>query len=81
MEAEIVLVYNDQREAEAVAMAVSPDNVKAPPYLSIETARSDNEVITNIRCEENKSGTFISTIDDLLSCVTVAEKAVSSILG
>lgn len=79
MEAKIVLTYDDQREAEAVAKAVRPDNVKAPHYLFIETVRSDKKVITHIRCEEGKLGTFISTIDDLLSCISVAEKALSSI--
>ncbi|MFQ6094848.1 MAG: KEOPS complex subunit Pcc1 [Candidatus Bathyarchaeia archaeon] len=79
MEAEIVLVYDDQREAEAVAKAVSPDNVDVPLGLSVETVRSDEKVLTWIRCEECKFGTFISTIDDLLSCISVAEKALSAV--
>ena len=79
MEAKMVLVYADQREAEAVTRAVSPDNVKAPPYLFIEMFRSDGEVITRIKCGEGKFGTFTSTIDDLLSCVSVAEKAFTTI--
>lgn len=79
MEAEIVLVYDDLREAEAVAKAVSPDNVKVPLCLSVETVRSDGKVLTEIICDECKFGTFISTIDDLLSCISVAEKAVSAV--
>jgi len=79
LEAKIVLTYDDQREAEAVARSVSPDNLKVPPYLSVETVTSDKEVLTHIRCQENKFGTFISTIDDLLSCVSVAEKVFSTV--
>jgi len=74
MKAEIFLAYDEPREAEAVTRAVSPDNVKVPPYLSIETVKSDRTVITYIMCKENKFGTFISTIDDLLRCISVAEK-------
>lgn len=79
MEAEIVLIYEDPREAEAVAKAISPDNVKVPPSLSVETLRSDKKVSTWIICDASKFGTFVSTIDDLLSCVLVAEKVVSAV--
>ena len=79
MEAEILLTYKGRREAEAVARAVSPDNVKVPRGLSIETRASDKKVFTTISYSGDKIGTFISTIDDLLSCVTVAERAFSAI--
>jgi len=79
LEAKIVLRYRDPRQAEAVAKSVSPDNVKVPPYLSVETVTLGKEVITYIRCEESRLRTFISTIDDLLRCVSVAEKAFSAI--
>lgn len=76
MEAEIRLYYENEREAEAVAQAVSPDNVKVPSGLFVETTRSRSEVLTHIRCELRLQ-TFIATIDDLLSCVSTAEKAFS----
>ena len=79
MEAEIVLVYEDPEKAEAIAKAISPDNVKVPSGLSVKTTRLNEKVVTQIRCEEGKFGTFISTIDDLLSCVSVAEKALSAV--
>lgn len=78
MEAEIILVYDDPLEAEAVAKAVSPDNVKVPPALSIKTVRKKAKVLTRIECEESRFGTFVATIDDFLSCVSVAEKALSA---
>lgn len=79
MEAEIVLVYDDPLKAEAIAKAVSPDNVKVPPGLSVKTFRRGGKVLTRIECEESRHGTFIATIDDFLSCVSVAEKAVSAV--
>jgi len=79
LEAEIILAYDNPLEAQAIAKAVSPDNVKVPPSLSIKTARRKAKVLTRIECEESRFGTFISTIDDFLSCVSVAEKALSAV--
>lgn len=73
MEAEITIEYEDVKDAEAVAKAVSPDNLKTPPSLSVKTARKGSKVFTQIKCR-TKLPTFIATIDDLLFCVSVAEK-------
>ncbi len=73
MEAEIRLCYGNEREAEAVAKAVSPDNVEVPPGLTVETVREGSEVLTRVECQ-TRLQTFIATLDDLLSCVSVAEK-------
>ncbi len=78
MKAEITLTYKTVKEAEAVANAVSPDNAKVPPGLSVRTTRQENKVFTQIECE-TRLQTFISTIDDLLACVSVAEKAFSAV--
>ena len=74
MEAEIRLCYGNEREAEAVAKAVSPDNVEVPSGLYIETVRNGSEVHTTIECK-TRLQTLIATIDDLLACVSVAEKS------
>lgn len=74
MEAEIEISYESKRGAKAVARAVSPDNVKVPQGLSIKTEQIDCKVLTQIRCEL-KLQTFIATIDDLLCCISTAEKA------
>jgi len=76
LEAKIKLSYKNEREAEAVAKAVSPDNVEVPPGLLVNTVRRGSKVFTTIECE-TKLETFISTLDDLLSCVSVAEKTFS----
>ena len=73
MEAEIRLSYGNEREAEAVAKAVSPDNVEVPPGLTVKTVREKTEVLTRVECQ-TRLQTFIATLDDLLSCVSVAEK-------
>ena len=77
MEARIILSYESGRDAEAVARAVSPDNVKAPPGLTVGTTRRGSRVITLVRCE-GRLETFIATLDDLLMSVQVAERAVSA---
>ncbi len=73
MEAEIRLSYRTEREAEAVARAVSPDNVDVPSGLYVETVRNGSDVHTKIECQ-TRLQTLIATIDDLLACVSVAEK-------
>lgn len=75
MEAEITLNYDDERLAQAVADAVSPDNFKTPEGLTVKTSWKGSTVFTKIECKKSFP-TFIATIDDLLSCVSVAEKTV-----
>jgi len=73
LEAEITLKYDNAKDAEAIAKAVSPGNFKAPPSLSIETKSKGNKVVTYIKCKR-KIPTLIATIDDLLFCISTAEK-------
>ena len=78
LEAKIKLSYNTLREAEAVANAVSPDNIRVPEGLSVKTTRQGKKVFTSIECEP-KLQTFVATIDDLLSAVSVAERTLSAV--
>lgn len=78
MEARIALSYKTMREAEAIANAVSPDNVKVPQGLFIKTMRRGKKVFTNVKCE-TRLQTFVATIDDLLSAVSVAERTLSAV--
>ena len=73
MEAEIILNYDKAEIAEAVAKAVSPDNFKTPRGLSIKTTWRKEKVLTKIKCKR-KLSTFIATIDDVLFCISTAEK-------
>ena len=74
MEAEIRLCYKNEREAHAVSQAISPDNLEVPTGLCVETTTKAIEVYTIINCEKSLQ-TLIATIDDLLACASVAEKA------
>jgi hypothetical protein len=74
LEATITLEYGDLQTAQAVAEAVSPDNLEVPAGLTVKTQCMENLVVSEITLE-GKMATFIATIDDLLSCVSTAEKA------
>jgi len=73
LETRIQIEYSDSKIAEAIAQAVSPDNFKTPNGLRVQTLREESKVITVITCE-NKLATLIATIDDLLFCISTAEK-------
>lgn len=79
MEAKITLIYRDQKEAKAISKAISPDNFKTPENLHIETANIQNRVITTVKYNREKFMTFQSTIDDILSCISVAEMTINTI--
>lgn len=78
LEATVTLEYCDFKTAQAIAKAVFPDNLKAPPGLQIETFYKENKVITQISFN-GKLTTFASTIDDLLFSTSTAEKALNAI--
>lgn len=78
MEAEISLSYKTTRKAQAIAEAVSPDNIVVPKGLTIYTTRHRTRVTTCISCKTTML-TFISTIDDLLGAVSVAERSISAL--
>jgi hypothetical protein len=80
VEARIVLTYDDPRNAEAIAGAVSPDNFKTPVSLSVKTTWKGRKVFAEITCL-GKLPTFIATIDDLLFCTSTAEKVLKTLDG
>jgi hypothetical protein len=78
LQAKIQLEYKDEKTADAIAKAVSPDNFKTPVGLQVKTVRENNRVITVIECN-GKLATFTATIDDLLFSASTAEKTVKTI--
>lgn len=78
-EAKITLRYDDEKEAEAVSQAVSPDNLGAPEGLYVKTEAAGDRVVTTVRYDGEKVETLLSTIDDLLSCISTAEKTISAL--
>jgi hypothetical protein len=73
-----MLEYGDAKTADAIANAVSPDNFKTPTGLFIKTVRKGSRVLTEVKAE-GKLASFIATIDDLLFCVSTAEKTLRTI--
>ena len=78
LQATVTLEYKDEKTAQAIAQAVSPDNFKTPIGLQVKTVRENNKVITQIQCE-GKLATFTATIDDLLFSASTAEKTLHTI--
>jgi len=78
LEATIILEYGDEKTAQAIASAVSPDNFKTPSGLSVKTVAKGKKVFTEISAN-TKVATFIATIDDLLSSISTAEKTLGII--
>ena len=73
LEVEFFFHYETRREAESIDKAISPDNIKVPLGLAIETKRKKCLFQATVKCEKTLN-TFISTLDDLLACISVAEK-------
>ncbi len=78
MESKITLEYADEKTAEAISNAISPDNFKTPIGLNVKTITENNKVVSHISCE-GKLATFIATIDDLLFSASTAEKTLHTI--
>jgi len=78
LQATVTLEYKDQKTAQAVAEAVSPDNFKTPIGLQVKTTQDNNKVVTEIECD-CKLATFTATIDDLLCSASTAEKTIKTI--
>ncbi len=78
LQATVTLEYQNEKIAEVIAQAVSPDNFKVPVGLQVKTVRENSKVITQIQCE-GKLATFTATIDDLLFSVSTAEKTLHAI--
>jgi hypothetical protein len=76
--AEISINYNSKKLAESVAESVSPDNYGTPLGLEVETLFEDMTVITKITSQKSLE-TLLSTIDDLLSCIQIAERVINSL--
>ncbi len=77
LEAEITIFYEDGEFARAIAEAVSPDNVKVPPGLYVKTENRGKSIWAYVKCKRGIK-TFIATVDDLLSAISMAEKTLKA---
>ena len=74
----IEIVYADIETAHFILEAISPDNLKAPQGVSIET-RVEGSILKVIVSCVRGVGSLTSTVDDLLSCVQAAEWAIGGV--
>ena len=64
--------YQNQTEADYVVNAVKVDN-----YNFVKTEVKNNKIVSNI--ESKTISSLIHTLDDYLSCMSLAERVVSKI--
>jgi len=79
-EAHLRLCYQSGEEAKAIHDAVAPDNKPLPPGLKIEMALEGRELLVDVSCLKGLESLW-ATLDDLLSCIQVAERALRAISG
>jgi hypothetical protein len=72
------LKYRNHRIAEAVIKAITPDNVNLLPETKIESNVKKNNVNIHIQSKRGIAS-LITTLDDILTCIQVAEKTLSEL--
>ena len=76
---EISLFYNDNETARSILKAITPDNLNIPTGITISAGTCDSNLSLKIVSKRSLSS-LIVTIDDLLSCIQAAEKALEEIV-
>jgi phosphoserine phosphatase len=78
IKADLSLVYKKRKEAKSIVESISPDNIKVPFGLTVKARREGKKIVVKIICIKGVE-TFLSTINDLLSCIQVAESVLKVI--
>lgn len=76
--AAIDIRYGDADTARFIVEAISPDNLQAPQGVTIEAKANGCTLQVTVSCSRGV-GSLIATIDDLLSCIQAAERAINEI--
>jgi hypothetical protein len=76
-EAVVRIRYGDEASAEAVMRAISPDNLKAEG-ISIDAVSRGGVLEVRVTCGRGV-GSLVATLDDVLSCISAAEKALGEV--
>jgi hypothetical protein len=69
----IIIVYENKEIANSIVKALLPDDRNAPPTLKLKTWSEGTKLNSEIECK-GRFETFMSTIDDMLASIQVAEK-------
>lgn len=75
---QITLPYNDPETAASIREATTPDNQETPPGTTIHTTTEGATLHITVTSKTGMA-TLIATVDDLLSCIQAAEKALQQI--
>ncbi len=78
--AAIDIHYEDPEEARFIQEAISPDNLQAPEGVTVEADVMGSSLRVKVSCYKGV-GSLLATVDDLLSCIQAAEKAISEVAG
>ena len=78
VEAKATIRYSNIEIANAILEAIGPDNCQIPEGIEIEVTRIGSVLNLEILCGKGV-GSFITTLDDLLACISAAEKAISGL--
>jgi len=78
VESSILIKYSNSDIAKTILNAVNPDNFLAPKDLRITMTISDDTILININSSKG-IGSLLNTLDDLLECISVAEKVLNSL--
>ncbi len=76
MEGNLKLEFMNEKTAKIIYNAITPDDYEAPNF-KIKSKQSGKTI--NVRLECLKIGSLMETLDDLLSCVQMAEKTIENL--
>ncbi|MFQ6052608.1 MAG: KEOPS complex subunit Pcc1 [Candidatus Bathyarchaeia archaeon] len=78
VDATIRIRYDVGETARAVWRAITPDNLQVPDGIALKAEADDRELRISVTCARG-IGSLIATIDDLLSCIQAAERALTEV--
>ena len=77
----ILRYREDQTLLNAIIKSLEPDNKKTPQYLRIESEIQDNTLYIKVVIDgkEEKVGTLLNTLDEILALMKVVEKTILAV--
>jgi hypothetical protein len=69
--------FDSKKEVDTIIDVLTPDNVRIPAGLKIDIKSHNKYLVINIYCE-NGTGTFLSTIDELLEHISLSSIVTSN---
>ena len=78
VEAKATIRYSNMEIANAILEAIGPDNCQAPKGIEIDITLIGSVLNLEVLCAKGV-GSFITTLDDLLACISAAEKTITGL--